>query len=229
VDLSLYVVTTDVEEMGRTHVDVAREAGRGGATVVQFRQKGFDRMELAGLALAVKDVAHAAGALFIVNDDPELARTVGADGAHVGRSDMRAGEARSILGPDAILGVSATCAREAAEVDPDLVDYVGLGPIFPTPSKADATAPIGLDGLEKAVRLCPVPIVAIGGISARNVAGVIEAGAAGIAVISAVASASDMDTATRDLARRIRLARARQQDDRETSIGGPVCLESETR
>lgn len=201
MDFSLCVITADLPEVDRTHFDVARAALDGGATLIQLREKNRERDDLIEIARAIRDMTREAGALFIINDDPGLAARVGADGVHVGQDDLPADEARRMLGPLAIIGLSATSPDEAARADPAVVDYVGVGPVFPTPSKDDAAPPLGLRGVAAAVQASRLPVVAIGGIDASNASQVMVTGAAGVAVISAVSGKRDMAASTRALCR----------------------------
>ncbi len=145
----------------------------------------------------------------IVNDRVEVARAAGADGVHLGQDDLDTARARAVLGPDKLIGVSAGTAAEAARVDKALSDYVGIGSLYATPTKADAGAPIGVAGLSAlAAALAPLPAVAIGGIGAGNAAEVMASGAAdGIAVVSAICGAEDPEAAARALRREIAAGR----------------------
>ncbi len=135
-----------------------------------------------------------------MNDRVDVAAAVGADGVHLGQEDIPLEAARKMLGSMAIIGVSAACVEEAIEAERGGADYLGVGPIFPTPSKDDAGEPIGLDGLKEIRRAVNIPLIAIGGINQDNLEAVMEAGADGAAVISAVAGAEDMVAAARRLA-----------------------------
>jgi thiamine-phosphate pyrophosphorylase len=160
----------------------ARAAVEGGATVVQLRRKGASTDELveAGQGFGGLD------ALFVVNDDVEAALRLGANGVHLGRADDGAERA---LAAGLLLGTSAASVAEALEGERQGAAYVGAGPVWPTPSKPDADAPIGLDGLAEICRAVSVPVVAIGGVDASNAGDCIRAGAAGVAVIRAAAEA----------------------------------------
>ena len=200
--LSLYVITANLPGLGRTHAAVATAAVEGGATVVQFRDKELDGDAFLAEARTVRDVCRAAGVPFVVNDDAEAAMTLGADGLHVGQEDLEEVDAwRRDRG--ALLGISVT---EPAQVEDAIAlgaDYLGAGPVFATPSKDDAAPPMGLDGLAEAVARSSVPVVAIGGITEESVRSIIEAGASGVCVISAVASAPDAAAAARGLRRAV--------------------------
>ena len=196
MDLSVYVITAAPPG----HVAVARAAAAGGASVVQFRAKAGDFATLAETAAAVGRVCRRAGLLFLVNDRVDLAWAVGADGVHLGRTDMPIRLARRLLGRRAVIGASAGDPTELGEVLVDRPDYVGCGPVYPTITKADAGTAIGVDGLAALVRAAsPVPVVAIGGITATGVPALRAAGASGVAAVSAVAAASDPAAAVREL------------------------------
>jgi len=162
--------------------ETARAAAEGGATVVQLRLKGLRTLELVERGRPVADVARAAGVAFVVNDDVEAALALNADGVHLGRSDPGKELARAT---GLLLGISATSVYEAIAAVEQGADYIGAGPVWPTPTKADAAAPIGLDGLAAICEAVDVPVVAIGGIDASNARDCLNAGAAGVAVVRA--------------------------------------------
>lgn len=176
---------------------------RGGVDVVQLREKELDDGALVVAAEPFRRACTEHGALFVLNDRPELVDACGADGVHVGRSDAPVGEARGLVGPDRLVGVSASTAAELAAVDG--ADYVGVT-AFATPTKEDAVAG-GLDLLRLAAETLSVPWFAIGGIELSNAAEVAGAGAPGVAVVRAIRDAADPETAARSL----RAALDRQQ------------------
>jgi len=194
-DLKVYVVTAAVPTLGRSHADVALAAARGGADAVQFRDKTLADIEFLEEARIVGSIARAAGMLFIVNDRIDAAIAAGADGVHVGQEDVGYRQARNLAGPALIIGVSASNLAEAQAAERAEADYIGVGPVFPTLSKSDADAPLGLAGLAQITATVSRPVVAIGGISIDNIGQVIAAGAAGAAHIAAVAGAPDMTAA----------------------------------
>lgn len=203
----LYLVTDDrldADELVR-RLDAALGAG---AAVVQLRDKRDDRAAVAATGRLVAERCRAAGALFIVNDDARLAADLDADGLHVGQDDLAPAEARAIVGPNRIIGLSVSHIHEAdaAANDPD-VDYIGFGALFVTPTKPDAE-PAGPEMLVEARKRVRCPIVGIGGITAQNLAAAFAAGADSVAVVSAVFSAPDPAAATRDLLAAIERARA---------------------
>jgi thiamine-phosphate pyrophosphorylase len=199
INWSLYVLTDRRAGGGRSLVDVVRAAIRGGATAVQLRDKQATTRELVELGRALLEVTRPAGVPLIVNDRIDVALAIDADGAHVGQDDMPAPLARRLLGPDRVLGVSAGTVEEALQAQRDGADYVGTGDVYGTPTKADAGVPIGIAGLAEVVRAVSIPVVAIGGIQAENAAETVRAGAAGIAVVSAVIGAPDPEAAARQL------------------------------
>lgn len=206
----LYVVTDPTLSHGRSHPEVVRAAIRGGATLIQFREKDNNTRALIDAGNALRAVTREAGVPLVVNDRLDIALVVDADGGHVGQEDMPAAPARRLIGPDRILGVSATSLAQALQAERDGADYLGVGPIFPTGSKADAAPPMGLEGLSAVTARVRIPVVAIGEVSLENVEAVVGAGADGVAVISAVVGAPDVEEAARLLRARVAAAKARK-------------------
>ncbi|QND45451.1 thiamine phosphate synthase (plasmid) [Rhizobium lusitanum] len=206
-DLSLYLVLDPVLCAGIGMVETARAAVAGGATIVQLRDKQASTASMIETGLVLKQALAGTGARLIVNDDIEAAIAIGADGLHIGQDDMDALTARRLIGPDMILGLSVETEALAAAIDPDLVDYAGIGPVFATPTKPDHKQPIGFAGLARMIDLCPVPSVAIGGLKAVHAADALLAGADGIALVSAICGTSDPQAAAAEIARAIREAR----------------------
>lgn len=197
-NLRVYAVTDPRWLAGRRLADVVEQAILGGATFVQLREKDVSHERRCELAREVLAVCHAHGVPFVVNDDVECALEVGADGVHVGQSDLACSQAREMLGPQAIVGVSADCPEQARAAYEAGADYLGCA-VYATPTKGDAEH-VGLAGLERVVRATPLPVVGIGGINLGNVASFGPAGAAGVAVVSAIFAADDPRRAARDLA-----------------------------
>jgi thiamine-phosphate pyrophosphorylase len=166
-------------------------AAAGGATLVQLRGKTWTDRQFLELAGRTLDLLRPAGIPLIINDRADIARAAGAAGVHLGRSDLPVAAARKILGRRFMIGVSAASPAEARQAEAAGADYLGVGPVFPTRSKGDAGAPVGLGMVRKIRRATSLPILAIGGISAENVPAVIGAGADGVAVISAITAAAD--------------------------------------
>ena len=202
-DLSLYLVLDPGLCAGIGMVETARRAVAGGATMVQLRDKQGGCAALIETGLALKAALAGSDARLIVNDDVEAAVAIGADGVHIGQGDMSVAEARRLIGPERLLGLSVETPELAAEADPGLVDYVGAGPVFATATKADHKRPVGFSGLAAQLAASPVPAVAIGGLKADHVARVLEAGAQGIAVVSAICGQPDPYVATQALRREI--------------------------
>jgi len=205
MDWTLYVITD--RRWGRSHLEVARAAIEGGATAIQLRDKEATTRELIEAGLALRDLTREREVAFIINDRVDVALAVDADGVHVGQDDMPATLARKLVGPDKIVGVSASTIEEALQAEADGADYISASPVFATPTKPDAAPPTGLEGLRAIVEAVRIPVVAIGGINEGNVEEVIRAGAAGVAVISAVVGAPDIAAAARRLRQRIEKTR----------------------
>ncbi len=202
-DLAVYVLTDRRAAGERSLVDVVRAAVRGGATMIQLRDKGASTGQMIDLGRALHQVTRPAGVPLIVNDRADVALAIDAEGVHVGQDDMPAPLAREIIGPACILGVSAGTVDEARQAVREGADYLGVGDVYGTPTKADAGTPIGVSGLAEIVRAVAIPVVAIGGITLDNALAVIQAGAAGVAVISAVIAAPDPEAAARRLRRAV--------------------------
>ncbi|MCS7172615.1 MAG: thiamine phosphate synthase [Armatimonadetes bacterium] len=213
LDLRLYVIT-DATFRGRTHEEVASAALRGGATVLQFREKRATTRQLYETARRLRELCRSWGVPFIVNDRLDIALAVDADGVHVGPDDLPVGVVRGILGPHRIVGASAGNVEEALRAQEEGASYLGVGSVYATGTKPDAGAPIGPEALGEIARAARIPVVGIGGITLDRIPEVIRAGAAGVAVISAVAAAEDMWEATRALRRAVDEALARRKEVR---------------
>ncbi|GIM45051.1 thiamine phosphate synthase [Collibacillus ludicampi] len=200
--LQLYVVT-DERPNGDELLPIIRSAIEGGATAIQLRRKQELGRRFVELGMAVRKLTREYGVLFFVNDRVDVALLVDADGVHVGQDDISCRDARRILG-DRLIGVSADTVEEAIAAERDGADYLGVGAVFPTRSKADAGY-TGLDGLRDIVKAVHIPVVAIGGIQASNVAETMRTGAAGVAVVSAVMSAANPKEAAAGLKARMNM------------------------
>ena len=168
--------------------------------MVQVRDPGAKAGALVETARALVAALAPFGVPLIVNDRPDVALAAGAAGVHLGQDDLPVAAARAILGPDAIIGLSITHVDQAADVAWDLVDHVGAGPVFATATKADAAPPLGLAGLAEVCARALKPVVAIGGIDLSRAPSCLHAGAAGVAIVSAIASAPDPEAAARAFA-----------------------------
>lgn len=196
----LYVIIDPAACAGRSPVDVAKQAIRGGASVVQWRDKTRDKGDQLADAQALAALCRANGVAFIINDHADLASACNADGVHLGQHDLPVQAVRPLLGRPAIVGVSANNAAEAVRAQEAGADYVAVGSMFATSTKLN-TRPASLDRLREVKAAVRIPVVAIGGITAANIDGVVEAGADAVAVISAVCGAPDPVSAARALAK----------------------------
>jgi thiamine-phosphate pyrophosphorylase len=194
------VITDSTLSRGRSHEEVVRAALAGGADHVQLRDKTLSSRRLYELGLLLRKLTLAHGALFFVNDRPDIAAAVEADGVHLGAEDLPVDAARRLFGRRLLVGASARTVDEAIAAAAAGADYLGLGPVFEARgSKPDAVPPGGVE-LVRAVRaVCRIPILAIGGIHAANVEPVIRAGASGVAVISAIVAAEHVSGAAERL------------------------------
>jgi len=207
ISYSLYLVTDRSLSRGRPTSEIVRAAVQGGVTCVQLREKKCSTREFIAEAMAVRGFLKQRGIPLIINDRVDVAQAVGADGVHLGQGDIPLATARAILGESKVIGISAESLRDAVEAESGGADYLGVSPIFATPTKTDTAAPLGLDGLRAIRREVKLPLVAIGGLNAGNSAAVIGGGADGIAVVSAIVAADDPELAARELARHIAQAR----------------------
>ncbi|UUX91294.1 thiamine phosphate synthase [Methanoplanus endosymbiosus] len=195
----LYVVTDRIIGRGMTHAAMAALAAEGGADVIQLRDKDMPASDLIAEAVNIRKITEDSGTLFIVNDRIDIALASGADGVHLGQSDLPAEYARSIVPDDFIIGISVSTADEALRAVKAGADYISPGPVFPTATKSDAGNALGLDMVSSISAAIDTPVVPIGGISGLNAASVISAGAEGVAVISAVFGGKDAVSAAAEL------------------------------
>ena len=199
-DLLLYAVTDRFWLGEQTLYEQAEEALRGGATFVQLREKALDDEAFLAEALEIQALCKKYNVPFVINDNVEIARKINADGVHVGQSDMEAGNVRAILGENKILGVSAQTVEQALLAEARGADYLGVGAVFHTGSKADADD-VSHETLREICKAVRIPVVAIGGIGKHNVRELSGSGICGIAVISAIFAAEDITNATAELKR----------------------------
>jgi thiamine-phosphate diphosphorylase len=186
----LYLIT-DSDISGINHEEIVSLALKGGIRVVQLREKEMPKDEILKVALRLREITKRYGALLIINDYVDIAKHSDADGVHLGQEDLSIEEARRILGPDRIIGVSTHNLKEALEAQSRGSDYIGLGPIFPTETK-ETGPPIGTEIIRKVKENVNIPVVAIGGINLDNLFEVIESGADAVAIISAIAGSGDI-------------------------------------
>jgi thiamine-phosphate pyrophosphorylase len=202
VDLSLYVLIDPAQARGRPLPEIAAAAVRGGATLIQLRDKTGTTRDMIDSARAIKTALAGSGVPLLVNDRVDVALAAEADGVHLGREDMDPRTARKLLGPDAIIGATVRSEADVVALAPEAIDYVCIGGVFATASKNNPDAPTGLTGL---VRLAlrardtarGIPVGAIAGINESNAGSVINAGADGVAIVSAIAAAADPEATAR--------------------------------
>jgi thiamine-phosphate pyrophosphorylase len=207
IDFSLYLVTDRGLARGRSNSAIVAAAVRGGVTCVQLREKTCSTREFIEEAARLKALLKPNGVPLIINDRLDVALAVGANGVHLGQSDMPLAAARSLVGSTMVIGISAESVEDAVAAQAGGADYLGVSPIFATPTKPDTAAPLGMAGLQAIRRAVNLPLVAIGGLNHRNAAQAIRAGADGVAVVSAIVAAEDPEQAARDLTREIAAAR----------------------
>lgn len=197
-ELLLYAVTDRHWLNGATLISQVEAALKGGATFIQLREKNLDDKAFYQEALEIQKLCKEYKVPFVINDNVELAKKIGADGVHVGQSDMEALDVRKVLGDDKIIGVSAQTVEQAELAEKHGADYLGVGAVFPTGSKNDATE-VSFETLQEICEYVHIPVIAIGGITRDNVVELSQSGICGIAVISAIFGQTDIEAATADL------------------------------
>ena len=189
--LRLYLVTDQASLRGRTLADLVLAAVQGGVSCVQLREKALATRDFVALARAVKDLLAPFAVPLVINDRLDVALACGAQGVHLGQSDLPVALARQLLPPEVFIGLSVESLGDVSRAAGQPVDYLGISPVFATPTKTDTAAPWGLAGVSQVCALTGLPLVAIGGIHQGNAAQVLQAGADGLAVVSAICSAPD--------------------------------------
>lgn len=207
-DLSLYLVTDQPLCLGRSLLEVVKEAVAGGVTIVQLREKEASTREFVELALAVKKILKPAKVPLIINDRIDVALAVNADGVHVGQQDMPYALARQLMGSDIIIGLSVESYEQALEANRLDVDYIGISPVYTTPTKRELEQGLGLKETERIARVSLHPSVAIGGINVKTAREVLQTGVDGISVVSAICSAPSPRDAARELWKVIEMNKA---------------------
>lgn len=198
MDYGLYIVTDEILAPGCSHIQIARESLAGGANIIQLRDKRRGGAELYTIAKEIRSLCNEYSAEFIVNDRLDIALLTGADGVHLGQDDIPVSAARTIAPRPFIIGISVGSVEEAILAEKGGADYLGVGPVYPTGTKKDAGPAVGPSLIRKIREKTKIPIVAIGGINLSNARDVIDAGADGIAVISAVICSPDITIASRE-------------------------------
>jgi thiamine-phosphate diphosphorylase len=187
--LLLHLVTDRSLSRGRSLVEVVAEAVAGGVTCVQLREKCCSTREFLQEALALKELLQSWRVPLIINDRVDIALAVAADGVHLGQTDMPISHARRLLGQNCLIGISAESVADAIEAEQQGADYIGISPVFSTPTKTDTAPALGLEGVRRIRELVRIPLVGIGGINQTNARQVLAAGADGVAVVSAIMAA----------------------------------------
>jgi thiamine-phosphate pyrophosphorylase len=200
-DLLLYLCTDRVLSLGRPITEAVEAAVAGGVTMVQIREKAASTGDFYRIALEVQAVIRRYHIPLVINDRLDIALAVGAEGLHLGQSDLPLPAARRLAGNKLFIGISASTVEEALRAEAEGADYLGAGAVYPTGSKTDAGKVIGLEGLEEIRAAVKIPVVGIGGVNAANAAEVMKTGAAGISLISGILSQPDIREAARNLRR----------------------------
>ncbi len=208
IHYSLYLVTDRGLARGRSTLDIVKAAVNGGATCVQLREKDCSTLEFIEQALSIKEYLSARGIPLIINDRIDVAQAVKADGIHLGQTDMPLDMARAIVEDSMLIGISAESLEDAIEAEKGGADYLGVSPIYATPTKTDTAPPLGLEGLRQIRAAVKIPLVGIGGLNRENAAEVIRNGADGVAVVSAIVAAGDPEAAAAELNQLISGAKA---------------------
>ena len=208
-DYSLYLVTDRGLSLGRATVNIVRAAIAGGVTCVQLREKHCATREFIEEARAVRQLLDALETKIplIINDRLDVALAIGADGIHLGQNDMHLRDARRLAGPSLLIGISVESVEDAVLAEAEGADYLGISPVFATPTKNDTAPPLGLEGIRQIRAAVSLPLVGIGGIHQQNAAQVIRAGAGGVAVVSAIVAAACPKSAATALKQQIQSAR----------------------
>jgi len=198
-DYTLYMVTDAPSAYRHGFLASVEAAVAGGVTIVQYRADGKSKRELYETGALLRDLLKRLDVPLIINDHVDLALALDADGVHVGQNDLPAAIVRKLIGKHKLLGLSASNRAQVLAVDTDIVDYIGIGPVFATATKPDAAPATGIANLLGLASLSPLPSVAIGGITLDNAASIFAAGVNGIAVVSALSRADDIHAAAQAL------------------------------
>lgn len=200
----IYGITAEEYSMGRSNIEVAARMIEAGVTVIQYREKDKSDRQKYEECLKIREMTGEAGALFIVNDRPDLALLADADGVHLGQDDLHPGAVRKLVGEKMLIGLSTHSPAQAHAAEKMDIDYIGVGPIFATNTKKDVCEPVGLEYIEYVVKNIRLPFVAIGGIKEHNIAEVYRRGARCIALVTEIVGAPDIGAKVRNLRAAIR-------------------------
>jgi thiamine-phosphate pyrophosphorylase len=203
INLDLYLVTDRDLSMGRSLEWVVEKAVKGGVTIVQLREKDMETRDFIEEAQRIQKILKRYNIPLLINDRVDVALAVGADGVHLGQKDMPYHMTRSILGENAIIGLSVESIEQAKEANQFDVDYIAISPVFTTPTKEELTEELGIEGVKKITHLSKHPSVGIGSIKTHNAQDIIRAGADGVAVVSGICSADDPEEAASELRKKV--------------------------
>ncbi len=194
----VYGITAAKFSAGRSNIEVVQQMIRGGIRLIQYREKRPHKSfaEMLDECRTIRQLTREAGVLFIINDYPDIAQMVDADGVHVGQDDFPVPAVRQLIGPRKLIGLSTHGPEQAAAAVAAGADYIGVGPIYSTQTKEDVCAPVGLGYLDHVVRTCPLPFVAIGGIKEHNLGEVLAHGAQTVCLVTEIVGAADIATTT---------------------------------
>ena len=198
IDYSVYLVTDHRNKTDEEFLNIIEEAIKGGTSIVQLREKTASTKDFYQLALKVKEITSKYDVPLLINDRIDIALAVDSEGVHIGQDDMPADIARKIIGEDKILGVSASTVEEAKKAQEDGADYIGSGAVFPTATKDDADS-VSKEELKEIVDSIDIPVVAIGGINRTNIDELTGTGVDGVALVSAIFAAEDIENECREL------------------------------
>ena len=199
----LYLILDPAVAGSRSLADIVSTTLDAGVRLFQLRMKTLETGRLYEMAAVLCPLVQQGGGIFIVNDRVDVAKAIGADGVHLGQEDLPLADARAILGAGRLIGISTHNLAQAVEAEAGGADYIGFGPVFPTATKENPDPVVGVDGLRQVRARIRIPIVAIGGITAKNAGDVRAAGADGIAVVSAVLASPDPAAALAELMKAI--------------------------
>jgi thiamine-phosphate pyrophosphorylase len=201
-EIDIYPVTCQELSEGRTNLEVLAAVLKGGAKIIQLREKHWSKKEIYDLAIEFRKHTRSCNALLIINDHVDVALAAGADGVHLGQVDLPVKAARRIA-PELIIGASSHCLKEALKAEKDGADYVNIGPIFPTKTKADADRFLGPEAIVQIGPQLTVPFTTMGGITSDNIHSVLKAGARRVAMITGITRAADITERVRQLRKTI--------------------------
>ncbi len=197
----IYGITAEKFSLGRSNIEVVEAMIAGGIAIIQYREKRAEKRyaDILDECYQIRKITRTAGIPFIINDYADIAMLVDADGVHVGQDDLPVDEVRRLIGPEKIIGLSTHSPDQAKAAIEAGADYIGVGPIFRTATKADVCDPVGLEYLDHVVNTCPLPFVAIGGIKEESISEVVNRGARTVCLVTEIVGADDISATVRRL------------------------------